>query len=126
MILGTGIDIVEVARIAASCAKFGDHFVDHILLPAEVAYCRSHKDPMPFYAARFAAKEAVAKAFGTGIGAELNFHDLEICRRESGAPYVVLHGRGRELFAARGGRALHLSLTHTAQYAAATVVLEGA
>ena len=125
MILGTGIDIVEVARIAASYAEFGDRFTDRVLRPAEKAYCLTNKDPMPFLAARFAAKEAIVKAFGTGIGPELSWLDLEICRKESGAPYVVLHGRGQELFVARGARALHISLTHTAQDGAATAILEG-
>ena len=125
MILGLGMDIVEVARIAASMTKLGDAFVERILLPDEIAYCRSHKDPAPFLAARFAAKEAIAKAFGTGIGAELSWHDMEIRRKESGEPYVVLHGRGQELLTARRARALHLTLTHTAQSAAATAILEG-
>jgi len=125
MILGTGIDLIEVARIAASLEKFGDRLVNRILLPDELAYCRSHKNPAPFLAARFAAKEAVSKAFGTGIGAALGWQDIEVRRQESGAPFVVLHGRGQELFAARGARQLHLSLTHTEHYAAATAVLEG-
>ena len=125
MIWGLGMDIVEVARIAASMTKLGDAFVERILLPDEIAYCRSHKDPAPFLAARFAAKEAIAKAFGTGIGAELSWHDMEIRRKESGEPYVVLHGRGQELLTARRARALHLTLTHTAQSAAATAILEG-
>jgi len=125
MILGLGIDIVEVARIAASMTKLGDAFVERLLLPEEIAYCRSHKDPAPFVAARFAAKEAIAKAFGTGIGAELSWHDMEIRRKESGEPYVVLHGRGQALLTARRARTLHLTLTHTAQSAAATAILEG-
>ena len=125
MILGTGIDLIEVARIAASFAKFGNRFVNRVLLPDEVAYCLSHKNSAPFLAVRFAAKEAVSKAFGTGIGAALGWQDIEVCRRETGAPFVVLHGRGRDLFAARGARQLHLSLTHTENYAAATAILEG-
>ena len=123
--MGLGMDIVEVARIAASMAKLGDAFVERLLLPEEIAYCRSHKDPAPFVAARFAAKEAIAKAFGTGIGAELSWHDMEIRRKESGEPYVVLHGRGQALLTARRARTLHLTLTHTAQSAAATAILEG-
>ena len=125
MILGTGIDLIEVARIASSLEKFGDRLVNRILLPDEIAYCRSHKNPAPFLAARFAAKEAVSKAFGTGIGAALGWQDIEVRRKETGAPFVVLHGRGQELFAARGARQLHISLTHTEHYAAATAVLEG-
>ena len=124
MILGTGIDIIEVARIAASYEKFGERFVNRILLPEEIAYCLKHKNPAPFLAARFAAKEAISKAFGTGIGAALGWQDMEICRRESGEPFVVLHGKGGELFAARGANQLLVSLSHTDHYAAATAVLE--
>ncbi len=124
MILGTGIDLIEVARIASSFEKFGERFVNRILLPDEIAYCQSHKNPAPFLAARFAAKEAVSKAFGTGIGAQLGWQDIEIRRKETGEPFVVLHGKGAELLAARGARRLHLSLTHTENYAAATAILE--
>jgi len=125
MILGTGIDFIEVARIASSFEKFGERFVNRILLPDEITYCLSHQKPAPFLAVRFAAKEAVSKAFGTGIGAQLGWQDMEIRRRESGEPFVVLHGRGAELLAARGARRLHVSLTHTENYAAATAILEG-
>ncbi len=125
MILGTGIDLIEVARIAASFQRFGDRFLNRVLRPDEIAYCRTHKNPAPFWAARFAAKEAVSKAFGTGIGAQLGWQDIEVRRRESGEPFVVLHGRGPELLQARGARQLHLSLTHTENYAAAMAMLEG-
>jgi holo-[acyl-carrier protein] synthase len=124
MILGTGIDLIEVARIAASFEKFGERFVNRILLPAEIAYCLSHKRPAPFLAVRFAAKEAVSKAFGTGIGAALGWQDIEIRRRESGEPFVVLHGRGQELFEARGAKKLHITLSHTENYATAAAILE--
>ena len=124
MILGTGIDIIEVARIAASFEKFGERFVNRVLLPDEIAYCLRHKNPAPFLAVRFAAKEAISKAFGTGIGAQLGWRNMEIRRKESGEPYVLLHGQGVELFAARGARRLIVSLTHTENYAAATAILE--
>ena len=124
MILGTGIDLIEVARIASSFEKYGERFVNRILLPEEIAYCLVHRQPAPFLAVRFAAKEAISKAFGTGIGAQLGWQDIEIRRKESGEPFVVLHGKGKELFVARGARQLHISLTHTANYAAATAILE--
>jgi holo-[acyl-carrier protein] synthase len=125
MILGTGIDLIEVARIAASYEKFGERFVRRVLVADEVAYCLTHKNPAPFLAARFAAKEAISKAFGTGIGAQLGWQDMEIRRKESGEPYVVLHGKGADLFAARGAQKVHVSLTHTENYAASTAILEG-
>jgi holo-[acyl-carrier protein] synthase len=125
MILGIGIDLIEVERIRASFTKFGDRFLNRILHPAEIQYCLSHKDPSPFLAARFAAKEAISKAFGTGIGAELGWQDMEVRRRESGEPYVVLHGGGEELFKKRGARALLISLSHTQAHSTAVAVLEG-
>ena len=125
MILGTGIDIIEVARIASSYEKFGERFVNRILLPDEIAYCLTHKNPAPFIAARFAAKEAISKSFGTGIGAALGWQDMEIRRKESGEPFVILHGKGKILFEARGAKKLHISLSHTQNYAAAMAILEG-
>jgi holo-[acyl-carrier protein] synthase len=124
MILGTGIDIIEVARIASSFEKFGERFVNRILLPDEIVYCLSHKKPAPFLAARFAAKEAISKAFGTGIGAQLGWQDMEIRRKDSGEPFVVLHGQGEKLFEKRIAKWLHISLSHTQNYAAATAILE--
>ncbi len=124
MILGIGIDIIEVARIRASFERFGDRFVNRILLPDEISYCLSHKVPGPFLAARFAAKEAVSKAFGTGIGAQLGWQDIEVRRKDSGEPYVVMHGRGQELLEQRKARAVLVSLSHTQDHAAAVAVLE--
>jgi len=124
MILGTGIDIIEVARIASSYEKFGERFVNRILLPDEIKYSLDHRKPAPFLAVRFAAKEAISKAFGTGIGAQLGWQDMEIRRKESGEPFVVLHGKGAELFATRGAQRLHITLSHTENYATAMAILE--
>jgi len=125
-VLGTGIDLVECARIAHSLEKYGDRFLNRIFLPSEVAYARSQKFPDRHLAARFAAKEAASKAFGTGIGAELGWKDMEVCRREGGAPFMVLHGGGLDLLRSRGGREVLISLTHTDHYAAASAVLVSA
>ena len=124
MILGIGTDIIEVARISASYEKFGERFLNRILRPAEIAYCLSHRNPAPFLAARFAAKEAISKAFGTGIGRQLGWQDMEVGRKESGEPFVILHDGGQKLLAARGGTNLYLSLSHTENYATAVAVLE--
>jgi holo-[acyl-carrier protein] synthase len=126
VILGTGIDIIEVERVEGAYQRHGERFVQRILCPAELAYCFSHKSPGPFLAARFAAKEAISKAFGTGIGAQLGWQDMEIRRKETGQPYVVLHGKGQTLLAARGGREIHLSLSHTEKHATAIAILESA
>src|SRR5712692_556594 len=124
MILGIGIDIIEVERIQSSFEKFGERFLKRILHPNEITYCLSHRQPAPFLAARFAAKEAISKAFGTGIGKHLGWQDMEVGRKESGEPFVILHGGGLELLKQRGARAVHLSLSHTESYAAAMAVLE--
>ena len=125
MILGIGTDIIEVARIQTSYEKFGERFLNRILHPNEISYCLSYKVPAPFLAARFAAKEAISKAFGTGIGAQLGWRDIEIRRKESGEPFVVLHAGGQKLLEARGGQRMLISLSHTQNYAAAVAVLEG-
>jgi holo-[acyl-carrier protein] synthase len=126
MILGIGIDIIEVARIEASHERFGERFLNRILLPNEISYCLSHKAPGPFLAVRFAAKEAISKAFGTGICGQLGWQDMEVGRKESGEPFVILHGVGQKLLEARGGKHVLISLSHTQNYAAAVAVLEGA
>lgn len=124
MILGVGIDIIEVSRIQTSYERFGERFLTRILHPNEVAYCLSHKAPGPFLAARFAAKEAISKAFGTGIGAQLGWQDMEVGRKTSGEPYVILHGPGMKLLQARAAQRVLLSLSHTQYYAAAVAILE--
>ena len=124
MIIGIGIDIIEVERIRASHEKFGERFLKRILRPEEIAYCFSHAQPAPFLAARFAAKEAISKAFGTGISAQLGWQDMEVRRKESGQPYVVLHDEGQLLFKKLNATALQLSLSHTNFYASAVAVLE--
>ncbi|MGI8965783.1 MAG: holo-ACP synthase [Limisphaerales bacterium] len=124
MILGTGIDIIEVARIKASYEKFGERFLNRIFHGAEIAYCLSHKNPAPFLAVRFAAKEAISKAFGIGIGGQLGWQDLEIGRRESGEPFVIFSAAAEKLLQQCGAKKVHLSLSHTDQHATALAILE--
>ena len=124
MIVGIGIDLVEVPRIENALQRFGQRFVDRILTPDEAAYCLSHKNPAAFLAARFAAKEAVSKAFGAGIGPSLGWHDIEVRHKDSGAPYIVMHGKGQDLLSARNANVVHVSLTHTATNSAAVAILE--
>ena len=123
MILGIGVDIVEVARIEESIARHGEHFLRRVFTEEEIAYCSKMKTPGPNYAARFAAKEAVSKAFGVGIGAELGWLEIEICRQENGAPFIALHGQAADFARLRGAGEIHLSLSHTAACAVAQVVI---
>ena len=125
MILSAGIDLVEVGRIRDSLERLGERFARRILCPAEYEYCFSHTDPSTHVAARFAAKEAVSKAFGTGIGTELGWLDIEVIRLESGSTQVRLQGAGTQLMERRSAKIIHLNLTHTAQYASAVAILEG-
>jgi holo-[acyl-carrier protein] synthase len=124
-ILGVGMDIVETKRIADSLERFGDRFLHRIFLEGEVAYAQSMKFPHLHLAARFAAKEAISKAFGTGIGRETGWRDMEIVREPSGQPRAVLHGRAIEYAKTRGVLEIHVSLSHTADYGAASAVIVG-
>ena len=124
MIVGVGIDLVETERIENAWKRFGERFVNRILSVGEKEYCLSHRNPAPFIAARFAAKEAVSKALGTGIGPLLGWQDIEVRRKESGAPYIELHGKGQELLAQLKANVVHLTLTHTATNSIAMAIVE--
>jgi holo-[acyl-carrier protein] synthase len=124
MILGTGVDIIEVDRIRGSYERFGERFVRRILSDGELGYCLAHRDPAPFLAARFAAKEAISKAFGTGIGGQLGWQDMEVGRKSTGEPFVILHDQGLLLLKERGADHVHLTLSHTQVYAVAMALLE--
>ena len=124
MIVGIGLDLVEIERVERTFLRFGRTFAEKILCPAEVDYCLSHTRPSPHLAARFAAKEAFSKALGTGIGAQLGWHDIEIMRSATGQPTLLVHGKAVDLLRTRGIHHTHLSLTHAQSHAAAVVVLE--
>jgi len=124
-VLGIGVDLVEVARLEQSMERQGERFLRRIFTESEIVYCGAMKSPGPNYAARFAAKEAVAKAFGTGLGAQVGLLDIEVRRKASGEPYIVLHGEAAKLARRRGVRHILVSLSHTANYAVAQVLLSG-
>jgi holo-[acyl-carrier protein] synthase len=124
-LIGIGIDVVEVERIADALERHGDSFRDRIFTGSERAYCSAQKRPALHYAARFAAKEAVAKAFGTGIGKDLGWLDMEIIRRPSGEPALELSGAGKAYADAHGITEVKISLTHAREYAAANAVALG-
>ena len=124
-VLGLGVDIVEIARFAAAMERGGQRFLDRLFLPSEQAYCSPQREPARCYAARFAAKEAIAKALGTGIGAQLGWRDMEVCRRENGAPHVVLHGTGAETAKTLGVSEVLLSMSHSEHCAVANAICSG-
>jgi holo-[acyl-carrier protein] synthase len=124
-IVGTGIDITEVARIAASIARFGDRFLNRVYTPAEIAYCRSKKKgATQSFAARFAAKEAGMKAIGTGLRRGVTWHDVEVSREPGGRPMILFHRKAAEFAGKLGMKRAALSLTHTEHEAMAQVILE--
>lgn len=124
MILGMGLDVAELSRIRDSLSRFGQRFVARILTPAEASGLPQAR-PEAYLAARFAAKEACAKALGTGFAEGVTLHMIEVRSLPSGAPSLSLTGRARELAEAMGVSRLHLSLTHGQEVAAAVVILEG-
>ena len=122
IIHGIGIDVVEVERIEAAIAHLGDAFIDRLFTAREREYCGKQKRPALHYAARFAAKEAVSKALGTGIGGQAGWLDMEVERAESGAPKMVFTGRAADFLAAEGIAEVQVSLSHAKEYAAANAV----
>ncbi len=125
-IFGIGIDVIEVERIEDAIAEFGDRFLERIFTAEERHYCLNQQRPAVHFAARWAAKEAVSKAFGTGIGEVLAWQDMEIARLRSGEPEMRLHGRGRQFVEEQGITQVKISLTHARNYAAANAVaMEG-
>lgn len=122
MIFGIGIDIVEIPRIAASIQELGDRFLQRIFTRSEREYCSRYQNPTPHFAARFAAKEAIAKALGTGLGKDVSWLDLEIRRTEQGAPYLHISGNAAAFCEKNGIGEIKISLTHTSEYAAANAV----
>lgn len=124
MILGTGVDLAEVARIRASIERYGDRFTHRVFTEGEIAYVERKANKYERYAARFAAKEAGMKAIGTGWSNGVRWRDLEVANLPSGRPTLVLHGAAGEIAASLGVKVVHLSLTHTSGQALAYVVLE--
>jgi holo-[acyl-carrier protein] synthase len=125
MVLGLGTDLIETGRVRESIERFGERFLSRIFTEGEIAYCLGKKKTAAeSFAARFAAKEAGAKALGTGISRGVSWKELEV-RREPGArPTLHLSGRAAELAGGMGMRRVQLSLTHSRELAMAMVVVE--
>lgn len=124
MIVGTGIDLTEIGRIQHSLDRYGQRFLDHIFTAAEQAYCLRKKKAAESLAARFAAKEAAAKALGTGISHGVNWLEIEVVREPSGRPTLQFHGRASKIAAHLGAVRASLSITHSNETAMASVILE--
>ena len=125
-VLGIGVDLVECGRIERSLERFGEKFLHRVFTEGEIAYSMSMKFPARHLAARFAAKEAVSKAFGTGIGKAMGWRNIDVQKKPSGEPFLVFSGPAQELANQRGVTSALITLSHTDHHAMATVVLEGA
>jgi holo-[acyl-carrier protein] synthase len=125
MVLGIGTDMIEIARIEHSLARYGDRFLARVYTTGEIAYCRRKvKTSGESFAARFAAKEAGAKALGTGISHGVSWPEFEVTRKPGQRPELVLHGRAAAIATHLGIKRLSLSLTHSRDHAIAVVIAE--
>ncbi len=124
MIVGTGVDIVEVPRVAASIERFGERFLRRIFTADEIRYCKSKRNAAERFAARFAAKEAALKAIGTGWRKGVAWTDVEVRRVPGGRPTLNFTGAAAAHALALGMKRASLSLSHTADHAVAQVILE--
>jgi holo-[acyl-carrier protein] synthase len=124
MIVGTGIDLVEIDRIHRAIERYGPRFLNRVYTPAEQAYCLRKRNAAESFAARFAAKEAGAKALGTGISFGVSWLEFEVVRELSGRPTLRFHGRAAQIAVHLRVSRAALSLTHTGSLAQASVVLE--
>jgi len=124
MIVGTGIDIAEVPRIAQTIARHGDRFLQRVFTEGEIRYCDSKANRIERYAARFAAKEAGMKALGTGWSRGVRWRDIEVVRPRGQRPTIQFHGEAAAIAAKLGTKNIALSITHTSEQALAHVILE--
>ena len=120
---GIGVDLVRIPRMRDVIGRWNDRFLRRVFTEAEIAYCRARRDPVPHFAARFAAKEAALKALGTGLRLGVRWREVEVRRERGQAPTLVLSGRSREIGLARGGRRMLVTLTHDGDYALAQAML---
>src|SRR5215470_20156586 len=121
---GIGVDVIQVARLVQSLERFGERMEKRLFTVGERDYCRTHRDPLPHLAARFAAKEAASKALGSGMSGGVGFKQIEVLQPGGRVPTLLFHGPALELFQSLGCNASHLTLAHDAGVAVACVVLE--
>ncbi|MEX2489218.1 MAG: holo-ACP synthase [Pseudomonadales bacterium] len=124
MIAGIGVDLVKVDRIARSLERYGERFARKILAPGELTAWRCSKTPAMLLAKRFAAKEAVAKALGTGVRGGVHFPQITITHRKSGAPEVILSGKAENRAVFLGVTETHISISDEDEYVVAFVTME--
>ena len=121
--IGIGTDIIEIERVERVLERHGDRFLARVLVPGELEECRKAVEPARYLAKRFAAKEAISKALGTGIGVALSWQDLSVERQPSGQPRVRLSPRGMSVLNNLGGSDILLTLSDERAYAVAFAVV---
>lgn len=124
MIVGMGVDIIEVPRVRAAIERFGERFLRRLFTPGEIRYCESKANKYERFAARFAAKEAALKAIGTGLSRGISWQDVEVVREPSGRPTLAFTGKAAEFAKRLGSQRASISITHTELVAFAQVILE--
>lgn len=124
MIVGLGTDIAEIDRITAAIERHGQAFIKRVFTENEIWYCERHRGKYERYAARFAAKEAMMKALGTGWRKGVRWRDIEVRNAAGGKPEIFLTGEAEKHAARLGARHFHISITHSGNLALAQVVLE--
>jgi holo-[acyl-carrier protein] synthase len=124
-ILGIGTDIVECLRIARLIERHGELFVGRVYTDAEIEYCRARKAATQHYAGRWAAKEAVLKALGSGLRSGISWRDIEVANDARGAPIIALHGGAKELLDRAGAQRVHVTISHCRSHAVAYAIAEG-
>lgn len=124
MIVGLGLDIAEIDRMAAAIERHGAPIIERLYTPREVAYCESHKNRYERYAGRFAAKEAAMKALGTGWSRGVRWRDIEVTRETGGKPTLNLAGVAMEIAGRMGVKNISLTITHSGNLALAQVIFE--
>ena len=124
MIIGTGLDIIEIERIKNSIKKYSPKFEQKVFSAGEINYCQSQGDPAKHFAARFAVKEAVSKCLGTGISGTLGFKDMEVVHEKSGKPVLKMTGKGKALFKKLKLKTIHISISHDHTHAIAHAIAE--
>ena len=124
-ILGIGTDIIECLRIAQMIERHGELFISRVYTEHEIGYCATKKAATQHYSGRWAAKEAVLKALGTGWRQGISWRDVEVRNKPGGGPYIALSGGAREIFDQRGMRMMHISISHCRNYATACAIAEG-
>ena len=124
MIKGIGIDQIELGRVARVLEQYNERFLGKIYTESEREYFSRWSDPVPRVAGRFAVKEAVMKALGTGWSRGVRWRDIEVVRHPSGKPVVKLHGEARRIFSSLGASEIHCTITHSKDHAMAMIIFE--